>query len=211
MANIGIFCGTFNPIHLGHLLVAESARDQFKLEKVIFVTSPRPPHRNDTLLDARERHELVALAVKDNVAFEASTIEIDRPGPSYTIDTVEQLQATCGNEAFYLIVGADNITQLATWHRAEELAALIQFLVAPRFTEAEKGNDLRTSSSAGSFLERRDVPSYARCELIDFPAVDISSSEIRKRLKEGRSVLYMVPKAINEVLLLKGHYRGLKV
>src|SRR5215471_16879606 len=106
VANIGIFCGTFNPIHLGHLLVAESARDQFDLTKVIFVTSPRPPHRNDTLLDARERLEMVGLAVANNPAFEASAIEIERPGPSYTIVTVEQLIASHAvRDRFNLLVG----------------------------------------------------------------------------------------------------------
>jgi nicotinate-nucleotide adenylyltransferase len=209
VANIGIFCGTFNPIHLGHLLVAESARDQFHLAKVIFVTSPRPPHRNDTLLDAIERHDMVALAVADNPAFEASTIEIERSGPSYTIDTVEQLIASYGSrDRFSLLVGADNIKQLSTWHRARELAGLVTFLVAPRFTESEAGSDLnKVVSACGSC----DAPSYAKCELIEFPAVNISSSGIRKRLREGRSVLYMVPSAIYKVLLEKGHYRGLKV
>lgn len=209
MAEIGIFCGTFNPIHLGHLLVAESARDQFALEKVIFVTSPRPPHRNDTLLAARERHDMVVLAIADNAAFEASTIEIERPGPSFTIDTVEQLIGRYGRrDRFNLLVGADNIKQLSTWHRAEELAALVRFLVARRFIEGEAGSEARRGGADGGEL---DAPSYARCELIDFPAVDVSSSEIRKRLREGRSVLYMVPDAIYKVLLAKGHYRGLKV
>ena len=214
MRSIGVFCGTFNPIHLGHLLVAECARDQFNLEKVIFVTSPRPPHRNDVLLDARQRHEMVALAVADNPHFEASTLEIERSGPSYTIDTIKQLIDAYGVQVqFNLLLGADNIKHLASWHQPEELALLVRFLVAPRSGEpSELNHSKRTASSSGSFvLSHFAIPMVARCEVIDFPAVDISSSEIRKRISQGRSVLYMVPPVINQVLIERGFYRGARV
>lgn len=214
MRSIGVFCGTFNPIHLGHLLVAECARDQFHLEKVIFVVSPRPPHRSDVLLDARQRHEMVALAVADNPSFEASELEIERSGPSYTIDTIRQLIDIYGDQAdFSLLLGVDNLRQLATWHKAEELSSLVRFLVAPRFADASQGSDRQriVSRTDPAFLADITFPDLARCELIDFPPVDISSSEIRKRLSEGRSVLYMVPPAINQVLIKKGYYRGARV
>lgn len=88
---IGVFCGTFNPIHLGHLLIAECARDQFGLEKVFFVTSPRPPHRSTDLLDGEARHLMVSAAVADNPHFEASRLELERSGPSYTSETIRSL------------------------------------------------------------------------------------------------------------------------
>jgi nicotinate-nucleotide adenylyltransferase len=204
--NIGIFCGTFNPIHLGHLLAAESARDQFRLDKVIFVTSPRPPHRNDLLLEANERFELVALAVANNPYFEASPLEIERAGPSYTIDTVVHFAELYGSEAqINLLLGADNIMQITTWHRSAELCSQVRFLVAPRFSD-DTGAGECASLNARPPLSSSAISSQCKYELIDFPAVDISSSEIRRRLRVGRSVLYMVPPAVNELLLQRGYY-----
>lgn len=206
MQGIGIFCGTFNPIHLGHLLVAECARDQFNLEKVLFITSPRPPHRSDVLLDAHERHNMVACAVAGNPAFEASMLEIERTGPSYTIDTIRQVLERFGNERqMNLLLGADNLKQLSTWHRVDEICKLVRLLVAPRFADVNRGSQSALHSGNGN------IPAQAEYELIDFPAVDISSSEIRKRIGEGRSVLYMVPPAVNQLLSAKGYYRGSRV
>jgi nicotinate-nucleotide adenylyltransferase len=206
MQGIGIFCGTFNPIHLGHLLVAECARDQFELEKILFITSPRPPHRSDVLLEARERHNMVACAVAGNPNFEASMLEIERPGPSYTIDTIRQVIERFGNDCqMNLLLGADNLKQLSTWHRVDEICRFVRFLVAPRFADVNERSQSTLHSGNGN------IPAQAKYELIDFPAVDISSSEIRKRIAEGRTVLYMVPPAVNQLLSTKGYYRGSRV
>jgi nicotinate-nucleotide adenylyltransferase len=210
LANIGVFCGTFNPIHLGHLLMAECARDQGRLEKVIFVTSPRPPHRSDPLLDALERHHMVKVALAGNRYFEASDLEISRSGPSYTIDTIEQLLLQFGAKTrLHLLLGADNFRQLASWHRAEQICALTKIMVAPRSVRddalsnginEEEEHWQSKEAGAGNTLKAADVT------IIDFPMVNISSSLIRKRLCQGQSVLYMVPQAVNEVLLSKRHY-----
>lgn len=203
MRRIGLFCGTFNPIHFGHLLIAENAREQFALEKVIFVTSPKPPHRNTDLLTAEERHELVAAAVAGNKFFEASRMEFEREGPSYTVDTVRQLKRECPEVEFDLIVGGDNIKSLNKWKDVDELLASCRLLVAPRIIY--DGPVLETVGRASLSDERFDMPG-ARIEFIQFPVVAISSSSIRERLKTGRSIRYMVPGAVNEILLARRHY-----
>lgn len=194
MKELGIFCGTFNPIHWGHLLVAERARDQYQLDKVLFITSGVPPHRHADLLDGQCRHEMVQTAVADNPLFEASRLELDRAGPSYTVDTLRELKQLYGEGVRgNLIVGADNVDSLSQWHEAEQIFRLARLLVAPR--------QLPPQAKAGKI----DLPDGA--EYIDFPAVSVSSSEIRERLRRGQSVLYMVPPAVNAILLARGHYR----
>jgi nicotinate (nicotinamide) nucleotide adenylyltransferase len=250
LREIGVFCGTFNPIHLGHLLIAECARDQFALEKVIFITSPRPPHRIDHLIDGEHRYLLVSAAVAENRNFECSRIEIEREGPSYTSDTVRQLVQEYGGQSecrINLILGADNIAYLGSWHESSYLLDTCRILVAPRLVNVAQEvpglSKTSTNAAATSGTHEADLtadklgsvlPSYqstkvqpenqvlatvsqvdlvqnlslpnASIETIAFPCVSISSSAIRLRLAEGRSVLYMVPPAVNELLLTRKFY-----
>jgi nicotinate (nicotinamide) nucleotide adenylyltransferase len=250
LREIGVFCGTFNPIHLGHLLIAECARDQFALEKVIFITSPRPPHRIDHLIDGEHRYLLVSAAVAENRNFECSRIEIEREGPSYTSDTVRQLVQEYGGQnecRINLILGADNIAYLGSWHESSYLLDTCRILVAPRLVNVAQEvpglSKTSTNAAATSGTHEADLtadklgsvlPSYqstkvqpenqvlatvsqvdlvqnlslpnASIETIAFPCVSISSSAIRLRLAEGRSVLYMVPPAVNELLLTRKFY-----
>jgi nicotinate-nucleotide adenylyltransferase len=203
LQQIGLFCGTFNPIHCGHLLVAECARDQFFLEKVIFVTSARPPHRQDVFLASVERHAMVSAAVADNPFFVASTVEIERNGPSYTADTLKHFISLYGEGVcLSLLIGGDNVVSLRSWHRFEEIYQHCRLLIAPRYSENANSNN------ALSDLERIALKG-ANFELIDFPFVDISSSTIRRRIKANRSVLYMVPKVVNEIIEARRHYRDI--
>ncbi|MBX9723479.1 MAG: nicotinate-nicotinamide nucleotide adenylyltransferase, partial [Candidatus Obscuribacterales bacterium] len=125
---IGVFCGTFNPIHWGHLMLAEFACDQFELDRVIVVTSPNPPHRHQDLLDAEQRHELVVAACLGNGNLQPSRIELDRTGPSYTVDTLraisEQESKNAENVRLNLIVGQDNLPFLKEWHDSATLFTL---------------------------------------------------------------------------------------
>jgi nicotinate (nicotinamide) nucleotide adenylyltransferase len=237
---------------MGHLLIAECARDQFALEKVVFVTSPRPPHRIDTLIDGNHRHLLVSAAVADNPYFESSRIELEREGPSYTADTVRQLVEVYGGFdkcRINLILGADNIAYLGSWHESSYLLDTCRILVAPRLVNVtQEVPDVSKSQSSSSGMHavganegdltadklNQVLPSYqstrvraenqvlatvsqvdivqnlslpnASIETIVFPCVSISSSAIRLRLAEGRSVLYMVPPAVNELLLTRKFY-----
>jgi nicotinate-nucleotide adenylyltransferase len=205
LREIGLFCGTFNPVHYGHLLIAECARSQFKLEKVLFVTSPRPPHRDDVYLDGMARHNMVAAAVQDNSMFEAATIEIERPGASYTIDTINYVRGLFGPDLrLNLLIGGDNVSQLKTWHKIEDIYRSCRLLVARRTIDLQNKNN-ESTRGLSSDLQAIEVDG-AKYEVIDFPLVDISSSMIRSRLAAGKSVLYMVPLAVNEILQSRGYY-----
>jgi nicotinate-nucleotide adenylyltransferase len=209
MRGIGLYCGTFNPIHNGHLLIAECARDQFKLEKVLFVTSAKPPHRHSGLLPAELRHQLVTVAVEDNAHFEASALELDRTGPSYTIDTVASVREIYGTDIeVNLIIGGDNLKKIGEWHKAQELVQWCHFLVAPRLVYEETVLTRPQDRHEAAVLERvlEDTPEMcnlpgAKVSIIEFPAVSISSSQVRERIASGKSVLYMVPKSVNDILL----------
>jgi nicotinate-nucleotide adenylyltransferase len=229
MARIGLYCGTFNPIHLGHLLIAESARCQFALDKILFVTSPHPPHRNDLLLAAQERHAMVSKAVADNCFFEACDLEIKRNGPSYTADTVRALLSESQEEVeLFLILGGDNLPQLINWHDSDYLLKKCHFLVAPRtvyvteeIVENENQSELQTDGlvltegtvalPAVEPIQRiGQTKTYAlpgaRVSVIDFPHVAISSSAVRERARLKQSILYMVPKSVSDIIVEKSFY-----
>ncbi len=202
MIEIGVFCGTFNPIHWGHLMLAEFARDQFKLSKVFVVTSPNPPHRNDKLLDAEIRHRLVVAACKTNPHFEASRIELDRSGPSYTVDTLKQIRdleqnKTSGAELrLNFLVGQDNLPHLKEWHDSNELFEICRFLIATRHSTVSRDEVIK------------EVPEGTEFDLIDFPRVPVSSTTIRERRKSGKTIMYMVSPAVNEIILAEKLYCG---
>jgi nicotinate-nucleotide adenylyltransferase len=229
MAKIGLYCGTFNPIHLGHLLIAESARGQFALDKVLFVTSPQPPHRDDQLLKATERHDMVSKAVADNPFFEASDLEIKRDGPSYTAETVRTfLNESQEDLELFLILGGDNLPQLINWHDSDYLLKKCHFLVAPRTVyidedtgekeqpQATKTNDLSFPDQTVALPAVEPVQRIgqtktyalpgARVSVIDFPHVAISSSAVRTRVRQKQSVLYMVPKSVADIIVEKSFY-----
>lgn len=180
--------------------MAETARDQAGLEKVIFVTSPNPPHRKEDLLDAEHRHELVEAAVSDCEWFEASRLELDRVGggPSYTVDTLKTLAGLLGADyELNLIIGEDNLNYIGQWHKAEEIFKMCRLLVAPR---------VKQPVHAGAPTVEKQPPPDARLLMLDLLHVPVSSSAIRARLREGRSVLYMVPPAVDKILRKKRYY-----
>jgi nicotinate-nucleotide adenylyltransferase len=208
---IGVFCGTFNPIHWGHLMLAEFARDQFDLEKVIVVTSPNPPHRHQDLLDAELRHELVVAACQGNQFFHPSRLELDRSGPSYTVDTLRAIrlledgaqgeiapaEVNDDDNALRLnfLVGQDNLLSLKEWHEAAALFSLCRILVATR------------TSTVTREEVQKELPANASFELIDFPQVPVSSSLIRTRIRAEKTVMYLVPPAVNDIVESKGLYK----
>ena len=133
MKKIGIMGGTFDPIHVGHLMIAEAVWDEYNLEKVIFIPSANPPHKHDVLTSAKHRFNMTLLATCSNPHFEVSTIEMDRVGPSYTIDTIKALKKMYGDDTdFYFIIGADCIHELPTWHKIDELLKICKFIATKR-------------------------------------------------------------------------------
>lgn len=198
-AAIGLFCGTFNPIHNAHLLLAQCACDQFQLQSVYFVTSPRPPHRQVVALSGEARHEMVIQAVSNNDKFIASTFELDRSGPSYTIDTIEYFKS---NFKVHLIVGADNVIHLPSWHRFEDIAKYCKLLVAPRRIAGVSSAQEKMFS-----IEEYVVLSKLDHAIIDSPLTDISSSNIRERCKQGKTIRYMVPDQVWKIIEEKKYFQ----
>lgn len=190
--------GTFDPIHYGHLIGAEEARFRFRLEKVIFVPSGQPPHKKEyQVTPARHRLAMVLLATASNPYFIVSTEEIERPGPSYTIDTIRNYRARYGDSLdIYFITGADAILEISTWKENEKLVRLCRFIGITR-----PGYDLNQLSHRlpSSYLERID--------LLEIPTIDISSTELRERVRRGEPIRYLTPDAVCDYIAKEGLYR----
>jgi nicotinate-nucleotide adenylyltransferase len=175
---IGILGGTFNPVHIGHLILAEEALDKLKLDKVIFVPAYQPPHKDEAILDAEHRFNMVALAIEGNPCFEVSRIEMAAKQKAYSVDTLKALREQFGPTAeFFFITGSDSLKELSSWKNIDEVFRLANFIVAKR---------------PGFPIER--TPKEVRVVVIT--EAEVSSSEIRRRLKEGRSVRYLVPEKV---------------
>jgi nicotinate-nucleotide adenylyltransferase len=187
---IGIFGGTFDPVHLGHLIVAEQCREQARLDEVLFIPAARPPHKQEReLTPFGQRVEMLSLAIAGQPAFRIDELEKDRPGPSYTVDTLEQIKARRTDADLCLVLGADTLHDLPHWHEPARVALLAELLVVPRsdwvmLSEAE----LRKSLSLAA-----DVP--LRMQMIHLPTVGLASRDLRRRAAEGRSLRYLVPRA----------------
>lgn len=190
--------GTLNPVHLGHLLVAEAARERFNLERVVWVPAGDPPHKTDAGLAPQEdRYAMTLLATASNPAFEVSRLEMEREGPSYSLLTIQHFRRQVGADDLFFITGADTVLELLTWHRHEEVIRSCRFIAATR-----PGHD----------LDRLDdvlPPEYLRrIEAMPVAAVDISSTEIRRRISAGETVRYLVPEAVEHYIRNRGLYQG---
>ncbi|MGB9886012.1 MAG: nicotinate-nucleotide adenylyltransferase [Moorellales bacterium] len=201
MGRLGIMGGTFDPIHYGHLVTAEAARTDFGLEAVIFVPSGSPPHKaGKRLTEARHRYLMVVLAVASNPWFDVSRVEIERPGYSYTVDTVREFQRLYGEDTeFYFITGADAIQEILTWHRVDELLARCRFIAATR-----PGYHL---DGLGQVLQKLSPDQRSRIHLLEVPALAISSTDVRERVRRGRSIKYLVPEAVEQYIYKNRLYR----
>lgn len=180
--NIGLFGGSFNPPHLGHLIVAETVREQFDLDQIWWVPAFSPPHKADaTLTSPGHRLEMTRRATEDNPAFVVSDIEVHRAGTSYTFDTVRILQETYPIHTFSLIIGGDSLHNFGAWYQPEEIVARVPLLVYRRPGAADV--------PGLSFLEGRMYFAQA-------PLIEISGTEIRARVQDGLSIRYLVLDAV---------------
>jgi len=175
---IGIIGGTFDPVHTGHLIIAEKAREEFALEKVLFIPAGTPPHKKKIFASPLHRFEMVRIAIRDNRYFEADDIEIKRGKISYTYDTVMSFKNRNPDAKIFFITGEDIFYELKTWHKYKDLVREVIFLVAPRKDKGKKAVP--------------EIP-YLKYKFIHSPFIDISSSYIRGCLAEGKSVKYLVP------------------
>lgn len=196
---LGIIGGTFNPIHNGHLLAAEHARCELGLEKVIFVPAARPPHKEGLdILDGENRLKMVALAIEGNPGFAVSDLELTRPGPSYTVDTLKHYQTRYPGKSIYFIMGADSLLLFNTWKEANDLAEKGRFVVVTRPGYRFDWEKEPLASLPGSLR---------LCSVfLEIPGIDVSSSEIRNRVKNGRSIRYMLPEKVESYIREMGLY-----
>ena len=196
---VGIMGGTFDPIHYGHLVAAEEARARFGLNSVVFVPNGEPPHKKDyPITSAQRRYEMVRLATASNPHFSVSRVEIDRPGPSYAVDTIEAFHCQLGAETeLYFVTGADAILEILTWRAPEQLARTCEFIAVTR-----PGHDLGP-------LERAIGPSLrGRVHRLSVPGVAISSTDIRRRAMNRESLRYLTPPSVVRYIATHGLYTG---
>ena len=202
---VGILGGTFDPVHLGHLIVAEQARVRLDLDRVIFIPAGQPWLRAEQpAADAPDRLRMVELAVKSNPAFEASSQEIDRPGPTYTVDTLEVLKEELSREpdadtVLHYIIGMDALEQFHRWKDPERVVELCHLVIVNR--PGHQGVDV--NDVVGRYPE-----AGTRLTLLNVPRIEISSTEIRKRVSEGISIRYLAPDSVEEYIREQGLYRA---
>lgn len=189
MKSLAIMGGTFDPIHYGHLVVAEQVRHSFACDKVLFIPAAIPPHKTQNAITAvADRLTMTKMAVASNPWFEVSPLEIERPGPSYTIDTVREIKKIYQPENLYFITGADAVLEILSWKDVNNLLSLCKFIAATR-----PGYDLNN-------LEQRlkSLPEKYFKNIIPFyvPSLAISSTDIRNRVGSGKPIKYLLPESV---------------
>jgi nicotinate-nucleotide adenylyltransferase len=192
MEKLAIFGGTFNPIHWGHLLIAEAAFSQFAPDSVLWVPSRLPPHKLQTLVKFEHRLEMIRLAIAHRPHFTVSSIEAQREGRSWAIETFQDLQADYPNAQWFWIIGADAFENLTRWRGSQELSDQCVWLVAPRSRREEKltqNSELKTQNDLS-----------VRSHLIQMAPIALSSSQIRQNCREGRSLDTLVPDPVKDYI-----------
>ena len=198
---VGLLGGTFDPIHLGHLVIAEEARLRLGLDLVLFIPAGQPPHkREEGVSPAADRLEMVRAAIGDHPGFSCSEVELLRPGASYTVDTLAALQAQYPQASLFWLLGTDSVTELHTWHDPERLYRLATFvgLARPGWSRRE----------VDRWLADQPPDLRPRLEFVEIPLLDISSSALRAALAAGGSVRYLAPDAVLAYAHAHGLYRG---
>lgn len=186
---IGIMGGTFNPIHLGHLLLAEQAKEAFDLDEVLFIPSGNPYMKDTTpVLDGKIRAHMTALALEGHPYFSISSIELDKSGPTYTYETLETLKAKNPDDTYYFLVGADSLLTMETWKNPERIFQNCVVAASVRGTGTE--DKIRKIATHLIYEYHADI------RILPVRFIDISSSEIRERISKGKSVRYMLPEKV---------------
>lgn len=197
---IGICGGTFDPIHMGHLLVADMVRCHFGLDKVLFIPSGNPPHKKaNKVSDSKHRFKMVELATKSNSFFEALPIEVDRKGYTYTVDTLKQLGEIYPEDTnLFYIIGSDVVMDLLTWRDFKRVFELTNFISVLRPGYSRKQYDDQIEYLRSSF--------GIKLETFEIPLIGISSTFIRRQLLQGESIKYMVPEQVEQYILYNKLY-----
>ena len=197
---LGIYGGTFDPVHYGHLVLAETCREQLKLDQVRFVPAAAPPHKpNHKISDGQARADMLGLAVSGYPEFFVDRRELKRKGPSFTVDTLSEFTAELPDAELYFLVGADSLRDLLTWREPERITELAT-LVACNRPGLPALDRARIATWIGSELA-------GRIETVQIPGTDISASELRDRFRSGRSVRFLVPRAVEVFVIEHKLYR----
>jgi nicotinate-nucleotide adenylyltransferase len=194
---VGLLGGTFDPIHTGHLVIAEVARHALALDQIIFVPAGDPPHKGSNVTAAAYRYEMVLLATADHMPFRVTRREIDRPGPSYSLITIREYRCELGSAAeLFFVVGADAMLEIQTWHRWQEVLRECRFAVVGR-----------PGSNSAALLERLPEALRSRVQLLEAPGCDVSSTGIRERVRRGEPIRYLVPPTVESYIRKHGLYQ----
>lgn len=190
--NIGLFFGSFNPIHTGHLIIASIARETAGMDQIWFVVSPQNPLKKDaSLLPAADRLDLVREAIHDDYHFQASDVEFSMPKPSYTVDTLAYLSDKHPKNTFHLIIGSDNLVSFTKWKNHESILSNYGLIVYPR-----------------PYAGESNLSTHPNVRVIEAPEMDISATMIRKLVKHGISIKYLVPEGVRELIESRGYFRN---
>lgn len=191
--NVGVFGGTFDPPHIGHLIVGEHVREALGLGKLIFVPTAIPPHKQDQqITDAHHRLSMLRLAAGDNPSLSVSSYEVEKGGVSYTVQTLTEFKRQMRGDAFYLLIGMDNLADFRTWREPEKILSLATVVVMTR-PGVRPGAD--------------DFLGDPRVRLVEVPAIGIASTLLRQRVREGKSIRYFVPSDVEKYIVRHGLYR----
>lgn len=199
---LGVFGGSFDPVHVGHLIMAEQCREQGRLDQVLFIPAARPPHKqHQVLTQFSQRVEMLELAISGNPAFRIDQLEKDRPGPSFTVETLAELHQRQPDTELFLIMGSDSLADLPHWYEPRKILELASLLVVGR-----PGSEGVTEGQVRAQLGwQDDFP--IRVQTIHSPLIEIASREIRKRTAEGLSNRYQIPRAVEAYIEQHGLYR----
>ncbi len=195
---LGLFGGTFDPIHLGHLILAEQCREACRLDRVWFVVSGAPPHKRGDRTPVAHRIEMARIAIAGHQAFEVSEIEAMRPGPHYSVDTLDAVHRQRPGDDLFFLIGADSLVDLPTWRDPAGIARLATIVVVNRPGMVEVDPSILPGFGPGT----KDLL------FVTIPSIGIASKVLRQRLAERRTIRYMVPRGVETYIEAQGLYRG---
>lgn len=191
--------GTFNPVHVGHLIAAQEVLNEMNIDKIIFIPTGNPPHKNkNEVISPLDRYEMVKLAVKGNDGFKVSDIEIRRSGKTYSYDTLKELHNIYYGTQFYFIIGFDTLKEIDTWKNINDVCSMTDFIVVNR------GNNLNEIKDE---ILNKEKKYSCRFILVKIPDIEISSTDIRDRIKNNKSIKYLVTDEVEKYIKQKGLYK----